>query len=316
MIEPISPQAAVARRPLSRPHFSTFVLLLPVITALVLIVVPGVVSDENDAVWYDHGWPWLYLRREVLSEPTISNAFAVATWAGGDSFSFPLSTPGAELLTALNDREKPAWCWAWAWWSPSESYEWHPIALLGDLGTMCLILAVPGVLLEWRRRRHARAWQFSLAESVLFVAMVAGVLAWWQANVRQSRLEATVSETLGPENVSAVTTYCGPEWLRHLIGVRAEGPFERVTSIHIRRWKFAEPPSELSAFTKLKSVSIGGILNAPSLAAWLRKTHSLDEVEIGMWALDDEGLRILCDTGSSTEHGAVTSSSMWRRPLR
>jgi hypothetical protein len=302
----VSPQLGpTQRRRFYRTHASTLVLLVPLAAILVLIVVPGTLSEDDSSVWCDQGWPWIYLHRQLISERALLQASESAVWEN-NGVSFPSSMPESEFLSALvNDpmRDSPVWRRKWAWWRPAEERQWHPVALVGDALVAALILISAGMLLEWRRRRHARAWQFSLRELVCTIAVLAGALAWWQANARQARAEAAAAETLlhgSTAHIHTVQSYCGPAWLTRLLGATHLGPFQRVTALNINSWGFAEPPAELASFPSLKSVSINAVWNARSFADWLQGIPPLDQVELATMYLDDDDLACLCRTGRVT----------------
>jgi hypothetical protein len=166
---------------------------------------------------------------------------------------------------------------------------------VADLVIALLALAGITAVIEWRRRRHARAWQFSLGELACLITCVAGALGWWTLNGRAARAEAAIitenrlSISLGsPERQLTTVThnYVGPKWLRHLLGEKQWEDFERVTRIDVQQWDCPEPPDELSLLTCIKSLRIHRVARPDSLAKWLAATPGITNVEVGLARTD------------------------------
>jgi hypothetical protein len=205
------------RRPWYRLHVSTLLVLLLAAGLLVLTVVPG---DFEDMVFFDsgaffadqgrveHGWPGVYLRRVTV---------------------YPSSGPPRPELGI-------PWLAEEAWELSGEQCEFWPATLALDVAAALAILAALGTAVEWRRRRHHRAWQFSLGEILLLTLFIAGALGWWQYNRLCLQRERELGSIAYPEFAIVAEgqfDYRGPIWLRRLAGAGNLTAFHRVTGLYL-----------------------------------------------------------------------------------
>jgi len=206
------------RRPWYRLHISTLLVLIVAASVLVLVVVPGDFEDMvflNTGAFFteqgsvEHGWPGVYLRRVT----------------GYQSSGPPRPELGIPWLT------KEAWEFS------GEEREFRPATLAMDVAAAVAILAALGAAVEWRRRRHHRAWQFSLGEVLLLTLFVAGVLGWWQYNRRCFQREKelmAISRAEYDVRGDGQMKCRGPVWLRKLAGAGNLKAFHRVTEVSLR----------------------------------------------------------------------------------
>jgi hypothetical protein len=129
-----SAQVATRRRSWYRLYVSTLILLFPVALLLTVLIVPGEFPESNwPAIRCEHGWPWMYLRREIVGEATSMKALQSASFTG-TSVSFSPDTPAADLLskrlmpsyTGSEPSHLPDWMDAWAWWGSDEAGKASP----------------------------------------------------------------------------------------------------------------------------------------------------------------------------------------------
>jgi hypothetical protein len=209
--------ASSGRRPILRLHLSTWLAVGFLAVAFLLIAVPARPTDQNCFLltqpwtdcWgeeFEHGWPWPYLRTEIA----CSNATS-----GSNSQS-------EDLL--------PPWMRWRNWRLLGDLYKFMPGNLLCDLAVILAALLLAAAMLEWRRRRLASPWQFTLRELFLATLLVACVLSWCMVQREQCRQDRAESATTGGDTPHG---YTGPLWLRSLVGASPMGMFEGVTAIDL-----------------------------------------------------------------------------------
>ena len=201
-------------RPWYRLHKSTWMGGMMVLMCLVLLIAPGYWdgSGRNDfgsSGQFEHGWPWMYLKRWTPEH---------------------LAPSGAQASRALW-LHRPAWDWRTK--VPESVTTFNAINLAGDLGIAIAILIAAAAAFEfWRRRRH-RAWQIHLCDIALLVLVVAVALVWWRGHqsrwTREQQALQQLAEidpsarnhSLTATNYSFPMDYNGPDWLRKLAGLAA-----------------------------------------------------------------------------------------------
>ena len=211
------------RRSWYRLHPSTFAILLLAAALLVLLVVPGEYTDYVSAekafglgpLTFEHGWPWVYLRRLVKLPPSTPRPTLPhhgVPWLQGRAWSFE-GNLGSQPTWLDGDAEQ------WTWWA---------VALDGLVALA--ILAIVAAALEWRQRRR-RIWQFSLTELLSLMLLLAAALGWWKFHAGRSQNEREVADKYFRmwHNVD----YRGPLWLRRAVGIAHLRPFVRVVMVHV-----------------------------------------------------------------------------------
>lgn len=173
-----------------RFHRSTLAVATVLAIAFALLIIPG--ADDRDSLDdlsnYEHGWPWVWLRR---SGPNIKAGDEVP-WLTADGWHF-LEVP----------------------------FEFRPGWLFADIALALTVTALAALLFESRRRRGKKFWRFGLREGALMVFAVAAILAWWHAQERQYLKEQrVVALKMFADGVDA--EYRGPKWLEKLTGYRPE----------------------------------------------------------------------------------------------
>ena len=278
-----------ARQLLKRPwywlYMSTWVLLLPMVAALVLLMAPGVpagyLTSEGYAIhfsrsypqtdlgsWY-HGWPWQFLKRDA----------------------------NRPALVALRD---PAWLNASAWWGNDEVREWDFAALSSDIVVAIVITLGVAACLEWRRRRHSWFLQFSIVELGCAIGAVAVFLALWCSPVSewQDELEAIAATHASDHDFRG--NYLGPQWLRRIIGKDLTRRCERVQYVSLDRYDFQDASNRITAFKHLVCVDINNCSGVKVLVEWINCLPAFEDLYVKTDGADDEELDALFRTGKVT----------------
>jgi len=199
---------------LLRLHLSTWLAAALLAVIFVLIAVPAhptghgslMLSPECWGVDFEYGWPWPFVRtnRVFSSTANTSNPW----WAD-------LSPP---------------WLNWHSWRLEGDQQKFMPGNLAYDFAVLLAILLTAAATLEWRRRRLASPWQFTLRELFLATLLVACVLSWCM--VRRGQRQQEPDPGL-PEfsSITRQTGYTGPLWLRNLVGASPMGMFEGLKSV-------------------------------------------------------------------------------------
>jgi hypothetical protein len=238
--------------PRPRLHKSSFVVGLIVALLLVIIAFPGrIVSGiggTNVSKVFEHGWPWIYLRRETAER------YAPPSVTTMEELSLVLSfSPVAYTLDIRSDL--PGWGIPWLsaenwrfWESDTKAVppRWvlNPAALCCNIAIALVLLAGIVAAWEFRRRRRMRPFSFgfSLRGLLLAVGAIGVMLGWLTHLKREHRREAAliehVFESTGPMEGTwfDVDHVCAaPDWLRSLIGVQIfPSYFWRASAVEIQ----------------------------------------------------------------------------------
>lgn len=164
-------------------HCSTYFVIVAATVVVLLANVPGEMSWRfHDPLRLgrtmpviEHGFPLTYARRDVVG--SVWNASA--PWRMSDGL-------------------------VWTSW----------FALLMDVVAGAVLVAAAGWAFEHWRRRRTRLWQFTLAESLLMMAVIAGATAWWASERR--RHDKLCGLMTGLSGGPAVTSRL-PFWVRMLV---------------------------------------------------------------------------------------------------
>jgi len=184
-----------------RPHRSTLVLLLPVLTVLVLANWPGWKVAQIEQLHhfagqpfldshYEHGWPLTYLRRSTWVSAPKTGDFSNSPW---------------KLKEGV--------------------LAFHVIPLLGDLVVGIAVLIVAGVAVEVRRRWQNSFFQYRLFELLILVTVAAVGLSFYAVRRKEYREERETYEWLHREDSAGSSVWNdsdwlveGPDWLLSVIG--------------------------------------------------------------------------------------------------
>lgn len=156
---------------------------------------------------YEHGWPHVYLARVQVEKLT------------------PPASNWPETLNYIS------WCHYNSWPLGAERWLFYPWALMFDLCVAATLIGGAGGLVEWRIYRRGKLWKFNLADLLVGLTIVGVVLGYvtyhWRVSQREDQL--MYQEFFLPPNHSVIGSYlpseprplqryCGPVWLRCLLG--------------------------------------------------------------------------------------------------
>jgi hypothetical protein len=224
--------------PRPRLHRSSIVVGTLVAILLILIEVPGrVISGvfgTNVSQVFEHGWPWVYLRRETSRpNPTIVTA------PDGTQVEFQYSL----VVTPINPRyDLPYWGipWLnsenWRFWETDRTAV--PLRWIFNRAKLFCNVAVSlalvtGVIAAWevwrRRRQRLLPFRFGLVEMFIAVACVSTTLGWLVYVQREFQRENRIIERQLNRDlpadfedywVEADEVCVAPAWIRSLFGER------------------------------------------------------------------------------------------------
>jgi len=207
---------------------------------------------------YEHGWPWVYLEREVWNRPN-----------------------------------RPSTRWSFT----DGVREFRVLPLVGDLCVLVfLVLALAGMVEVWARLAK-RPWQFSLSSLFLLTLAVALALGWWK-NQREEKLrEDILAKELQEAGFWAHMAYTGPIWLRKLVGMDNLELMYRVDLVS-KDGFIQEPRVaallRVAELKRCKAVALESIPISDAEMGFLAQMPSLEEVGLSQTQVTDVGLRQLC----------------------
>jgi hypothetical protein len=225
-----------------RLHKSTIAVALITAAVAVLVEVPGRVvsgtlsfkSETNDI---EHGWPWVYLRREVRlagSDFDVPSARLQRLRFQGfmppefETLDLPMG--GVPWLRAAN----------WRFWQcvddgRSLHREFIGGRLLADIAIVLAAVFATICAWEFRRRRRPRIFNFGIIEMLVVVAVVSGALGWLAYMKNEHARELQLAEELKSGKFQPFENACiAPLWFRSLFSDRLiPGYFWRVNELYI-----------------------------------------------------------------------------------
>ena len=246
-----------------RPHLSTLVLLVPVLTVLVLANVPGWRMVYLDPLYrgrfelvvdasYEHGWPVTYLRRKCSADPAVPENWLPATYS--------------------------------SWDLPHDVIAFRGLCLAGDVVAGIGVLLVAGVLIEARRRGRHSCFQFHLSELMAFATFVAIGLSLYGVRRNVYIEERKIYTQLHPSWTPEVHFLVGPEdwrlegpdWLLPILGEdRYRELFARLVSIDAGG-------DDLKEIAKLRRLLLVRLLpSSKEDTALLARIPTLEAIELG-----------------------------------
>ena len=244
------------RRPWYRLHASTWVAALLILGSLCLTAFPGQCVECSEMFvplpamrqyryshTYEYGWPW--------------------TWRSWTRFSPINVVEGA-----------PGWVNAEGWLIPAEHKslrtEWESLArdILVVFTAVCSLVTA----IEWRRRRHVRVWQFSVRELGGLVALIAGVLGWWEWERREFARDRSAIQRLQKIGCGTETAYFGPLWLERLAGIKLP-TLVRVNAVDVTAGGLEVGDAEIE-----------------EVATILTELSCLEELDLSVSEVTDDGL--------------------------
>lgn len=259
-----SPIATEKPRPHRLIHRSTWAIITLALIALLLANLPGSYDrNQRTSAWdvgIQHGWPWVYLDRDLGSVSKIN--------------------PG--LLWKIGDEPKA----------------FHPAGAVGDVAVGLAILLAIGILAEWRRRRRQSFWQITLLEALFAVVLLAvGSATWgWLLKETDRQLAALAGIRAGPAvNRSGYITAAWesrlPDWWMSLGRPQARPRPGYVIGID-STYTPADPLLEsLAQFANLRELRLGGArIQNLNVLENLQHCPRLQLLDLSQTGLTDEAL--------------------------
>jgi hypothetical protein len=213
-------------------HWLSWLVLLFVSAAMVIIIVPGSPGRSIEwerrpiyglSAWSGSGTPPQWTDYDYID---------VDTWSHGWPREY-LSRPFEQSDYLLQFDYYPVlWSCRQAWSFSGKVYAFNPLMLVTDVVIGLAIIASATVACEiWRRRR--RSFRFSLLDGGVLTALLCVILGWWQTHSRAHAGEQAADAVLRAPNgpirapIRAVGTmkYRGPDWLQRLVGNSEFLPF-------------------------------------------------------------------------------------------
>lgn len=205
--------AAPARRPWYRLHLSTWLILPLALAAAAFVVLPGEIGQypqrlpfksDYDGNPYTYGW---HFQQALFWTPKIDYNAVVHGWP----LPFLWRTPKGWTGDVANASRKLPW-------KLTDSVrEFRLLPLAADLAIAAIGVALFAAIVEWRRRKRSRAFQFSLRELLIFTLLAAIALGWWNHwRLTDREVKTRLGGVAAESGVSFVPRL--PLWLRTVVG--------------------------------------------------------------------------------------------------
>ncbi|MEX0642915.1 MAG: hypothetical protein WD468_09460 [Pirellulales bacterium] len=273
------------RRP--RLHNSSIVIGLVLSVLLALVMIPGRIVHGTPSTWmtFEHGWPFDYLRREVQGNAPSPPFFMYRGW-NDDLAERPMW--GIPWLAAANWRLWEATVDDSAVGHKTAHWQFDIRLLLIDLAVTLLVFVFAVATWEIRRRRRPSFYAFNLADMLLAVACVSGLLGWMthlkDGCRREYELSSRSLDDLESWWFSADESCVAPVWVRSLIGENLLPEFTwRVRSVTIDadgQIDVAQLVAQLSEFAYLNRINLSGTKREPNFRlSWLNKLSGVKHLE-------------------------------------
>jgi hypothetical protein len=259
---------------------STLILTFGILALFVLLNVPGEFVSPGGGSFgpaypaeYAHGWPWVWLHREVDYQNPIH---------------IPESPLGLSWLAWSN----------WRFWQGNALWHFRLGAFAGNVVVPMLVILAIGSAWEWRRRR-AKGFRFSLAECMLGFVLVAAPLGWGWHVKNVASVEKAVADSL--EKFGFVSQeYHGPLWFKRLVGTRILDPaFMRIDSASISvdgDDEFQTAVTALQKLSYLRELSIEKRVDASSVSySELAKLKGLRHLTLDHIVINEEDIAELAE---------------------
>jgi hypothetical protein len=282
-------------------HKSTIIVGLITAALAVLICIPGrtVKWQPYSYATYEHGWPYVFLRRQSRLEPLPYGDPMIIVFHKDGVMSLP--NYGIPWLGANN----------WKVWSvdprgllaPRKFHPWH---LIADTAAAAAVIAVVTGTWEFRRRRRASPLAFSLGDMLAAVTSVCAILGWIALERRTAERELPVTQRywggddyiFNPWGEACVA----PLWTKSLLGERLMPAFTwRINQGNINAnlvHNFEELQAEMSVVPHVTHICLQSVPggNRHFRFSMLRAVPRLETLELREFrSLDDQDIRDLCE---------------------
>ena len=285
--------------PHPRLYKSSVVVGALVAALLILVEVPGRVVDgshgPHPSLVFEHGWPWVYLRRETVESPltfTTPDGISILPNVSWTDFDIPWDLPkwGIPWLSSAN----------WQFWqatneSDAPRCDFNGLILFCDFAIALIVASVIVAAWEFRRRGLPSLFCFSLTDIFLTVASMSAVFGWLVYLEREYQREFQFINRLNVSNGhvwSDSDRVCiAPTWIRSLIGERLLPEFSwraSTATIELAREvnvnTICEQLAELKYLNKIVFLNTGERFRFSAL----RKFQRLETLELwDYWTLDE-----------------------------
>jgi hypothetical protein len=287
--------------PRPRLHKSSIIVGTVVALLVVLIEIPGrVVSGDiggEPSMVFEHGWPWVYLRREIVERPVL----VPSTTPEGLSFA-PCFLPSVSPLNVRSDLPHWGVPWMsaanWRFWevdkrSDPAHCKLHDGIATADFLVAAAVVTLAAVAWEFRRRSRPRLLSFGLGDLFVLITLASVTCGWLTYQQRESQRESQLLKGLKPYLYDGFTwdedqyQCVAPLWIQSLIGPRWLPQFSwRVSAVivyalpiqeqeflqlrelrYLNRFEFThwEPSFRMSAVASLPDVTTLDISNCADL---------------------------------------------------
>jgi len=255
-------------------HRATWCVVLLVSVVVFLLNVPGtLVYGICQVGVYEHGWPWTYMDRSAILE----------------SYFWPCE---------LSWVDWQAWCLF------SGVTRFRPILLVLDGFVAILLVWLAGAAMEWRCRR-LRRWQFTVAELLMLMLLLAGSLGYHRMQqIRYEQQEALIAKYESEDARVFISAYVGPKWWWKLFGPHPQS-WWGITDISVPSntpaATVSELFSEIEEFRHVQLVSISEHSVPTDTFDALGRIRSLRRVNLRRVPLTDADWSHIADWRQLTE---------------
>jgi hypothetical protein len=305
-------------------HWLSWSTMFVVLTALVLIVVPG---ERSNARFGAGATPWeqrctqLYLS---TFESHANNYHSTSISSGVTVSVFEHGWPRPFLARALVDKEKPAgrpyrvrstplfqiesWFQAWGgskyipvswsdydhWPCSADGWIFDPWGLLFAMSIALVIVILVGATTQWWINGRTGRFSFHLRDLLGAIIVVGVLLGIYAHHTRIRRAEGLATTPLRPpgfyvrgHQMTAGQGYCGPVWLRKLAGSEYFPQLlHHINSATLQsNDTWRECYGELPKYPYLESVNIMVPLPIEALEQ-LQRCHSLKHLRMPLFSSD------------------------------
>jgi hypothetical protein len=262
-----SDEASSAALPRSwwRCHVSTWVAGGVLVGAVLLLNLSAFRRFEPipiSATHWHYGWPRTYLRCDFEVDPITGTPLGVWTF-------------GTRVVEI-------------AWWP-----------LVGNVWVGVGLVTVVVGLVEWRRRRRTTAFQFSLRQSAMTVAIIAAMLAAWRQELAAHQRRRAVLAELGQSHIGGWgQDHRAPVWLRACLGDKWLAPFDKQSQMAASAPPPGADPTKVALmvaeFPEIRSLECWN--SSDELLVSIGQLRDLEWLDCGNSPrLTDDGLRHLSE---------------------
>jgi hypothetical protein len=212
-----------------RLHKSSIVVGFGIALLLLLVTIPGRVVDwsPGSSTKYEHGWPFVYLRRETVQSASLPGPVVSRR-------EFPSQLPmwGIPWLSVEN----------WKVWDAYDedglaNWEFNGRTLVANSVLVMLALVAFVAIVEFRRRRRKNRFSFSLSAMFIMLTVAGVALGRIEYLKHESQRETAIIANFDESRTPIVDdeVCAAPVWIKGLIGEKWMPDFTwRARSVWVR----------------------------------------------------------------------------------